>query len=630
MIRLRAAIAAMVLLVCASFAIGAKSQTEDQPVNLLIHNARIFDGTGAAAFNGNVLIEGDRIISVGPDVKAPFGTPTVDAKGATLLPGLHDLHTHLRSPAYSAPEDLGKAWAGHLARGVTTVNDYSLSAEMLAPIREMTRQPGGIWAPHLNLAIRSGVPGGHGTEYGWGEHFTLEAATPRAGHLAMAQALPYQPDVIKVFADGWRYGRGPDLNSMDEPTLAAIVSDAHAAGVPVVTHTVTLRGAKTAAAAGVDSLVHGIGDAPIDDELLELMRKNGTSYVATMAVYEPRAGRKVSESELGALAPPELTRERRALAEPADAPSAAVARRWEMLTGNLRRMREAQVPVGIGTDAGIGGVYHGSSAIREIILLVRNGYTPADALLAATSISAAIMGQDHDHGTIAPGMRADLLLVDGRPDERIEDIWNVSRVWLSGRAVPLERLRARLADPAMTPLPVHRMTGPIFTGTRTDGRTDLDTLPIGITDAGADHSYIGFVQHGGEVGDDNPAEERAIFSLASFGANPQPFAALVLPLTRGRIDLADARGFEGIAFRARGAGSYLLSVQSYGLRSGDWFGATFTAGAESQLVKIPFADLRSEGSAGTLNLASLQALHFELAGEPGGRAWLELADVRFY
>jgi len=175
----------------------------------------------------------------------------IGASGLTLTPGLHDLHTHLRSPAYDAPDDLGKSWAGYLVNGVTSVNDYSVSGEMLRPIREMTA-PGGIPAPHLQLAIRLGVPGGHGTEFGWGNFFTLQVATPRAAHVAMAQALPYHPDVIKVFADGWRYGRDADLNSMNEPTLAAIVEDAHKAGLPVITHTVTLEGAKVAAAAGVD------------------------------------------------------------------------------------------------------------------------------------------------------------------------------------------------------------------------------------------------------------------------------------------------------------------------------------------------------------------------------------------
>src|SRR5690606_2444505 len=116
----------------------------------------------------------------------------------------HDLHTHLRSPGNGGPEDLGKAYGAHLLHGVTTVADFSVYGEMLAPIREMTAS-GAVTAPNLALAIRIGVPGGHGTELGWGDQFTLEANSPRSAALAMDRALAYRPDVIKVFADGWRY-----------------------------------------------------------------------------------------------------------------------------------------------------------------------------------------------------------------------------------------------------------------------------------------------------------------------------------------------------------------------------------------------------------------------------------------
>ena len=145
----------------------------------LIRGARVFDGTGAPATPADVLIQGDRIVAVGAGLRAPRGARVVNARGMTLIPGLHDLHTHLRASGFSAPDDLGKAYGGHLVHGVTTVNDFSMSGEMLAPIREMTGS-GTVTAPNLMLAIRIGVPQGHGTEYGWGDAFTLQATTPRA------------------------------------------------------------------------------------------------------------------------------------------------------------------------------------------------------------------------------------------------------------------------------------------------------------------------------------------------------------------------------------------------------------------------------------------------------------------
>ena len=612
---LRIAVAAAVLVT----GIGAAAAPERA---ILIRGARVFDGTGAPAVVENVLIRSDRIVAVGPTIKAPGGARVIDARGLTLTPGLHDLHTHLRSPAYDAPDDLGKSWAGYLVNGVTSVNDYSVSGEMLAPIRDMTA-PGGIPAPHLQLAIRLGVPGGHGTEFGWGNFFTLQVATPRAAHLAMAQALPYHPDLIKVFADGWRYGRDADLNSMNEPTLAAIVEDAHAAGLPVITHTVTLEGAKVAAAAGVDSVGHGVGDALVDDELIGLMKAHHTAYIPTLVVYEPQEDRTFAAGEMAMLSPPERQREQARMAVPLAPIPTYEAKRWTIMQENVRRVHAAGIRIGVGTDAGIEGVYHGPGALREITWLTRLGFTPALALVAATTTSASIIGQDKDHGRIAPGMRADLVLYTGQPDQRIDDLWTVARVFVAGREVPLAALRQTRSAAAPSPLPIHRMAGPIDTGARSDGRTDLDTLPVESTEAGIDHSHLDYVRP-------DEGSDRRLFLVAHLGANPRPFAQLILPLTRGAIQLADARGFTGVAFEARGEGDYVMSFDSYGLDTDARFKATFTAGAKAGDIHIPFSAFAAPAGGAPLDLTKLRALIVQLQGDPGGKAWLQLKNVRFY
>ena len=618
----------MTALAPAALAVGSAAMGQT-PTAVLIEGARVFDGTGEAAKVQDVLIEGERVAAVGKRLRAPDGATRVDGRGKTLIPGLHDLHTHLRSPAIDAPEDLGKAWAGYLLAGVTSVNDYSVSGEMIAPIRAMTSS-GKYWAPHLAQAVRFGVPGGHGTEYGWGHFFTLQATTARHARQQTPLALSYDPDLIKVFADGWRYGRDPDLNSMNAPTLGAIVADAHAAGKPVVTHTVTLDGAKLAAAAGVDALGHGIGDALVDRELIELMRNRRTGYIGTMTVFEPQQTRQFAKGERAQFNPGERAREEAYAAGPARVPVLPYdARRWDILRANIRLLKKAGIPIAIGTDAGISGVYHGASAIREITILTKLGFSASEALVAATRTSAAIMGQAEDHGTIEPGKRADLVLVDGAPDKDIADLWRVARVWVAGREAPLADLRALRESPTMTPMPVDRMAGPIMTGARSDGRTDLDTLPVATTDPGTDHSClipIDDSHHGpahGEAG-----HSHKTFLAAQMGGSPRPYVAWVLPLTRGTIHVADASGFTGIEIAGRGSGEYRLVLESYGLTGDAWFAAPFTPSDKPQ--RIPFRAFASGDQEARLDLAQLRAIRVMLRGEAGGTASLELGTVRFY
>jgi imidazolonepropionase-like amidohydrolase len=261
-----------------------------QPEAVAIRGARVIDGTGTPAQAATVLIRGSRIEAVGADVAIPPGARIVEAAGETLIPGLFDLHTHLAASAVTGVgADWGKNLKAYLACGVTFVDDFSVYGEMFAPMRRLLAAAT-VQGPRVNLAARVGTPAGHGTEGGWGDFMTLETSTAEQAHAAMRTLLAYRPDVIKVFTDGWRYGTAPNLTSMNLETLRAIVEDAHAAGIKVLTHTVTLEGAKTAARAGVDVLAHGIGDAAADQDSFRRAASQGGGRCALEPARLARAG----------------------------------------------------------------------------------------------------------------------------------------------------------------------------------------------------------------------------------------------------------------------------------------------------------------------------------------------------
>jgi imidazolonepropionase-like amidohydrolase len=586
------------LIFCSALATPAQTTTA-------ITGARVIDGTGAPAHIETVIIRDNRIVAVSDQAAIPADARIIDATGQTLMPGIFDLHTHLNASGTDAVDDFGKNLKAYLVCGVTSVNDYSVYGEMLAPLRSLQSR-GVLIGPNVHFAIRFGTPEGHGAEFGWGDYFTQLVSTPAEAHAAMKKILPYKPDVIKAFTDGWRYGRGGDLTSMNVETLSAIVEDAHQAGIKVFTHTVTLNGAKIAAHAGVDVLAHGVGDAPVDDELIALLKKSGTGYVSTLATYEPPTGRSLSPRLLAVLSP--ANREFAQRVSERHSPTSSnvpIMHRWQFLQENIRRLFAAGIPIGVGTDAGVEATYHGWSTLHEIELLVSSGLTPMQAITAGTGTSARLVG-DNERGTIVPGKIADLLLVKGSPDQKIEEIENTSAVFLGGKQLDLLSLEVAIQSPQFTLLPTYTIPALVDDAEREDGRTNLDTMLVNSTDAGPDHSKMLFIRTPSKHG-------HSISVVARMGPKQSAFADLVIPLTRGTVELADVSAFKGIRFAVRGQGSYRILIDSYGTRRSSWYTASFIGDSKWRTIRVPFATVQSKGSTSSPPFHELRALHFELA-----------------
>lgn len=571
----------------------------DRPTAIV--GATVFDAAGAAPYRATVVIRDGRIAEVGPDVRAPRGARVIRAEGRALLPGFFDVHTHWTpggSPA-GAPEIA----TAYVQAGVTTVNDFHQPPEAFEPRRRWLAT---LATPHVNLTARMSTPGGHGAD--WADQNTTRwVNTPDAARAGVEAVAAYSPDLIKAFADGWRYGQSVDNTSMDEGTLAALVEAAHARDLKVVTHTVTVARGAQAARAGVDIIVHSLQDRLVDDETVAAMRAAGTVYAPTLAVYEPVKPGQPAPADPNA---PRLVQSQR---------------KFQFALDNVRRLHDAGVPIALGTDAGMPGTPHGAATLREMELLVQAGLTPTQALLAGTANSARAMGVLEDRGTIEAGKRADLVLIDGRPWETIADVRRTHAVFIDGRQVhgPGVALPPANGRPLM---PAIRVQALVDDFERADGRTALDTLRLDDFDGGQDRT----VQLSQVIA--RGAEGHVLGLSARMAQKPAPYAGVILPLSRAGVEPVDLTEWRGVRLEARGDGRpYELRFRGPG---GLWR-AEIAAGPEWRVVEVPFSALRPvAGRDGAPGPAWTGEAVFELrlgGGRPAGSMlWMEVDNIAFY
>ncbi len=569
---------------------------------VLIRDAMVFDGTGRAPYAASVLVEDGRIAAIGAELAAPKGARVVNAGGQALLPGLFDLHTHWTPNA--TPSELPQVANLYMAAGVTTVSDFHEPPEAYAPRRAWLAS---IAAPDVKFAARMSTPLGHGADWG-DENTTRWVNSPEAARAGVRAVAAYKPDFIKAFTDGWRYSNAADNSSMDEETLTALVDEAHKNGLKVFTHTVMVKRGKAAARAGVDVIAHSVQDGAVDDELVALMREHGTAYAPSLAVYLPE---RVDGSGRSNGKPDVLAQREQNFAN---------------ALHNVKTLHDAGIPVVVGTDAGMTGTPHGTSTLRELELLVQAGLTPSEALLAGTSASAKALGVN-DRGSIEVGKRADLLLVSGRPWERIGDVRNTQQVYVAGRQVQGKGAVLPVGNKALA-LPAQPVQSLVDDFERSDGRTALDTLRVDEADGGNDRTAQVTEIVARETGGN------ALATQAKLSSKDTAFAATILPLSRGSVAPVDARAYRGVRLELRGSAPELrLEVRALGNRR---FIAPLQAGAQWQTVEIPFTALqgqppyRAKTPVAVWRGDDLQQLVVSGSGEPGSKLWFEIDNVSFY
>jgi imidazolonepropionase-like amidohydrolase len=426
-------------------ALGTVAATSETKV---LENFTLIDGTGAAPLpNAALVIVDGRIQYAGPraKMKAPTGAQRIDLTGKYVMPGIINLHGHLgntidltQDPKYFTRENVQKQLKVYSSYGVTSMVSMGADPDLVYQIRAEQR----AGRPSVTRIFTAGRgftgKGGYPTTVPGMKGVPFEVGSAAEVRKDVAVLADKRVDVVKIWVDD-HLGREKKI-PID--LCRAIIENAHQHGLKVAAHVFYLEDAKQLVDAGLDGLAHSVRDKPVDDALIASMKKHGawqeaatlTRELSTFAYAKPKSflddpflTRSVSPHVIATLKSAEYRKKLQA-----DPDLGKYPQFFETAKRNLKRLADAGVNIGFGTDTGPPGRFSGYFEHLEMQLMVESGLTPMQVITAATKRAAEFLGVSQDLGTLEAGRWADLIVLDKNPLENIRNTRSLTEVWIAG------------------------------------------------------------------------------------------------------------------------------------------------------------------------------------------------------
>ena len=432
------------------------SQSNGNSTAVLFDGARLVTGDGKPPIeSGTFVVQNGRITAIGPHltVTAPKDAVRVDLSGKTVTPAMINVHVHIGYEAYTSwgaanytPQNV----LDHLQReafyGVAVTQ--SVGSSPTEPSLQFQRdQNAGKSAPASQFLFMPGMapPNGgpdavllKGTQ---ALHAIYEVSTADEARAAVRGMADKKIKNVKIWVDD-RRGTYP---KMTPEVYTAIIDEAHKHRMMVHAHATTLADQKAVLRAGIDVLVHTVQNEKVDEEFLTIVKQK-KPYWTTVIGLGDRTEVCDNEPFIVETLPSKLVATIRATTvvrplEPSCGPPAPNATaREEILANNFSKMIAAGARLVLGTDAGISSGYtFGSSEHHEIARWVQFGLPPAEAIVAATSRAAEVVGLA-ETGTLAVGKRADFVVFDANPLDDIHNTRRINSVYLRGLRIDREAM----------------------------------------------------------------------------------------------------------------------------------------------------------------------------------------------